>query len=63
MTDAVNLLSNISQKELTINEIFNGSKEYNYPGIIKYLKLISQKMFKAEKYCENYYCNMLFVVI
>jgi glutamate--cysteine ligase catalytic subunit len=41
-------------KELTINEIFNGSKEYNYPGIIHYLKLISSKIFNAEKYCEKY---------
>lgn len=41
-------------KELTINEIFNGSKKYNYPGLLYYLKIISEKMFKAEKYCEKY---------
>ena len=41
-------------KELTINEIFNGCKEYNYLGILHYLKLISKEMFKAEKYCEKY---------
>ena len=41
-------------KELTIDEIFNGSKEYNYPGLMHYLKLISVKIFNAEKYCEKY---------
>ena len=41
-------------KELTINEIVNGAKQYNYPGLLKYLKIISQKIFNSEKYCENY---------
>ena len=41
-------------KELTIDEIFNGCKEYNYLEILHYLKLISKEMFKAEKYCEKY---------
>ena len=41
-------------KELTIDEIFNGCKQYNYPGILQHLKIISQKIFNAEKNCENY---------
>ena len=41
-------------KELTIDEIFNGCKQYNYPGILQHLKVISHKIFNAEKNCENY---------
>jgi len=36
-------------KELTINEIFNGCKKYNYPGLIIYFKKIMNFMFKTNK--------------